>query len=313
MIRSLLILGGIHFTEGHYYEMIATLNDVYNLTRRFSVYPESLTALSNLSLAYRNLADYGHSLRVINQANRMIREENIDEVGSFFFVKPTELFAILGRATQRQFFAYAKTTLREATKKKNLIGLGHYHMCFANYHMNHLRLKNAILAADKALASFGRAEDRDDMVLALTQRAIVGVLRAEFKEAAAALEQATDIYDKIHCEYLRPFLLLAKGMLARSTNAEDARSVLTEALRTSKRIGTREITWQIQRELALFYQGRGEPNKALAHYKDAVETIKEITETIDDERLKISYLEVPFRKRVFDEIKEIKKQLREST
>ena len=102
--------------------------------------------------------------------------------------------------------------------------------------------------------------------------------------------------------------MLAKAMLARTENAEDARKILNEALRTSRKMGTREITWQIQREFALYYKGRDELHRALSHYKDTVDTIKQITETIDEEELKMSYLEVPFRKRVFDEIKNLKRE-----
>ena len=59
--------------------------------------------------------------------------------------------------------------------------------------------------------------------------------------------------------------------------------------------------------MALYYRDKGQFKRALKYYKDAVETIKQITESIPTEEIKISYLEVPFRKRVFDEIKELKK------
>ena len=104
--------------------------------------------------------------------------------------------------------------------------------------------------------------------------------------------------------------MLGKSMLARARGDANAKSILAEALRTSKKIGTREITWQIQREYALHHRDCGELHKALAGYKDAVETIRQITETIDEDELRASYLDVPFRKRVFDEIKELKKQVR---
>ena len=73
---------------------------------------------------------------------------------------------------------------------------------------------------------------------------------------------------------------------------------------------TREYTWQIQRELALYHKDQGELHKALQYYRDAIDMIKEITETIDGDELKASYLALPFRKRVFDEIKALKKQLK---
>lgn len=101
--------------------------------------------------------------------------------------------------------------------------------------------------------------------------------------------------------------MLGKSMLARLEHANDARKILADALKVSKKMGTRETTWQIQREFALYYKDKGEPHKALAQYKDAIETIKQITETIDEEELRLSYLQVPFRRRVFDEIKDLKR------
>jgi hypothetical protein len=105
---------------------------------------------------------------------------------------------------------------------------------------------------------------------------------------------------------LKPLLMLAKATLARLEHSNDARKLLADALRTSKKMGTREITWQIQRESALYHKDEGEPHKALAYYRDAIETIKQITETIDEEELRLSYLEVPFRRRVFNEIRDLK-------
>jgi len=37
-----------------------------------------------------------------------------------------------------------------------------------------------------------------------------------------------------------------------------------------------------------------------------METIKQITESIADDGIKVSYLSLPFRKRVFDEIRALK-------
>jgi tetratricopeptide (TPR) repeat protein len=102
--------------------------------------------------------------------------------------------------------------------------------------------------------------------------------------------------------------MLGRGMIARCADDEDARQLLAEGLRTSKKMGTRETTWQIQRELALHHRDRGEYRKALDYFQDAIETLKQITETLDEEELKVSYLEVPIRKRIFDEIKEMRRQ-----
>ena len=105
--------------------------------------------------------------------------------------------------------------------------------------------------------------------------------------------------------------MLGRGMVARCAGGDDARQILSEGLRASKKMGTREITWQIQRELALYHRDRSEYHKALGYFQDAVEMLKQITETLDEEELKVSYLETPLRKRIFDEIKELRKQTRQ--
>jgi tetratricopeptide (TPR) repeat protein len=197
-------------------------------------------------------------------------------------------------------------------KVNNRIGMGHYFVCYSHYYLSKLQYENALRFARRALKEFGDAKDRDDIVLMLVQVAVIRGLQGAEDESRHNVLKAQAIYEKIHCEYLKPFLLFAKGMLARSTRSDDAKAVLTEALRTSRKIGTREITWQIQREFALHHRDLGEPHKALAYYRDAVETIKQITESIDEEELKASYLEVPFRKRVFEEIKELKKQTKKA-
>lgn len=160
--------------------------------------------------------------------------------------------------------------------------------------------------AEKAIALFTKAEDRDDIVLALIQKAIVLASLGKIDEAAKSAKKAVKIYDEIHCEYLKPFLMLGRGMIARLAGESDARALLAEGLRTSRKMGTREMTWQLQRELALYHNDRGEPHKAMEYYQDAIDTLKQITETLDDEELRTSYLEVPIRLRVFNEIKELR-------
>jgi hypothetical protein len=71
-------------------------------------------------------------------------------------------------------------------------------------------------------------------------------------------------------------------------------------------MGTREFTWQIYRELALLHKEKGEIKKALSNFRNSIETIRQITESIDGDDVKTSYLSVPFRKRVFEEIKDLK-------
>jgi serine/threonine protein kinase/tetratricopeptide (TPR) repeat protein len=308
LTTSMSDLGGCFYTEGSFYKMIDALKEAYNIAIRYNKYLSAITILSNLSLAFRTIADYGQSLNMLYQAEEIIKQENIQVLNSAFLNKPTMLYVMLGKHEESEFKLRAQRLHERAKRTNNHIGAGHYSMAFAMYHMNRLQANEALNNAKKALFSFKKAADKDDIVLSLAHVAIIQIALGKPKQARASLKQAEEIYEAIHCEYLKPLLMLGKAMLARSERSENSRKVLNDALKTSKKMGTREITWQIQREFALYHRDRGELHKALAHYKDAVETIKQITETIDEEEIKMSYLEVPFRNRVFDEIRDLKRE-----
>lgn len=308
LATSMSDLGGCFYTEGSFYKMIDTLKEAHKIAMKYNKYLSAITILSNLSLGYRTVADYGLSLKMLLQAEDFSKREGIQALNSAFLNKPTMLYVMLGKAKETEFKASARRLYERARKTKNRIGSGHHSMAFALYHLNKLQPGEALIHAKKALSLFKRAADRDDVVSALVHIGIIQISLGKPKLARTSLEQAEKIYEEIHCEYLKPLLMLGKAMLARFEQSDDAKKVLADALRTSKKMGTREITWQIQRESALYYKGRGEPHKALFLYRDTVEMIKQITETIDEEGLKMSYLAVPFRKRVFDEIKNLKRE-----
>jgi len=306
-------LAGCYYTEGSFYRMIETLTEAFHTALKYSNYQSAVTILSNLSLGYRTVADYGLSIKTLSKAQEIITQEGSQETNVAFLNKPTMLYLMLGKAKETEFKVSARQLYERARKTNNRIGSGHHSMAFALYHLNKLQPDEALIHARKALSFFRKAADRDDVVSALAHIAIIQISQGKLKQARANLQQAEEIYEAIHCEYLKPLLMLAKAMLARLEHAEDAKKILTDSLKVSKKMGTRETTWQIQREFALYHKDGGEPHKALAYYRDAIETIKQITETIDEEELKVSYLEVPFRKRVFDEIKELKKQIKKAT
>jgi len=307
-IQSLNSLGGNYFTNGNYSALLQNLKHVYSLAISYNQLLTAVNASYNMILACRALGDYGQALAAIKQTERLIRERNISRIGPISYIKPVQLYALLGSTTEKEFTLRAQILRRSAVSISSAIGLGHYNMCYSTYHHINLRHKKALAFADKALAFFKKAEDRDDVVLALIQKSILLATLGEIKEAARSIKQAVKIYDEIHCEYLKPFLMLGRGMISRCAGDDDARALLAEGLRASKKMGTRENTWQIQRELALYHRDRNEYRKAIDYFQDAIETLKQITETLDEEELKISYLEVPSRKRIFDEIKDLKRR-----
>ncbi len=306
LVASMSALGGCYYTEGSFHKMINALREAYEIALKNGKYLSAITILSNLSLVYRIIADYTQSLKILLQAEDLGKREGFQAWNSAFLNKPTLLYMMLGKAKEKDFKAAALRLHERATKTKNHIGLGHHSMAFAIYHMNKLQPDEALVHARKALSFFKKAADRDDVVSAHAHIALIQLSLGKPKPARASLEQAEEIYEAIHCEYLKPLLMLAKGTLARLEHADDAKKILADALRVSKKMGTRETTWQIQREFALYHKEQDEPHKALACYKDAIETIKQITETIDEEELRLSYLQVPFRRRVFDEIKHLR-------
>jgi len=308
MIQSLNSICGNYYARGNYPLLLANIKNAYSLAIRYNQLSEAVNAGYNIVLAYRALGDYGQAMASINHTERLARERSITQIGSTSNIKPAQLYALLGKSFEKRFISKMHMLRLSAANFNSAIGLGHYNMCYSTYHHINLRHKKALTFADKALAFFKKAEDRDDVVLALVQKSILLATLGEIKEAARSIKQAVKIYDEIHCEYLKPFLMLGRGMIARCAGDDDARALLAEGLRASKKMGTRENTWQIQRELALYHRDRSEYGKAIDYFQDAIETLKQITETLDEEELKISYLEVPSRKRIFDEIKDLKKR-----
>jgi hypothetical protein len=78
---------------------------------------------------------------------------------------------------------------------------------------------------------------------------------------------------------------------------------MVEAIDTSKAFGTREWTWQIQYHLAGLYKEAGDISNAVKYSREAVNTLKEITEAFDNSEQISSYLSVPLRAQVFEFIK----------
>lgn len=313
LIDSLMRLGGSYYVEGNYASLIDTLKEVHSLATRYNQKVTAVNAQFNLVLAYRVIGELGRALEYLALAERSLREKAISQISSVAFIKAPQLYALLGEATEGEFTKSNRNLHLASERANNRMSLGHYNMCYSTYHQINGRYRRSLGFAEKAIALFTRAEDRDDIVLALVQKAIVQASLDHVTEAAKVVARATKIYEEIHCEYLKPFLMLGRGMIARLAGEGDARALLAEGLRASRKMGTREITWQLQRELALYHRDRGEAGRAMEYYQDAIDTLKQITETLDDEKLRVSYLQVPVRNRVFDEIRELRSEIRRSS
>jgi len=216
------------------------------------------------------------------------------------------LYLILGNIFRKKFHAYLEKIKRRATRFNNTIALGHRQLMLSLYYYYHLKIGRALQHAHKSLSFFKEAEDKDDIVDSLSHITLYLIEQGKFKEASKYLIEAKEIYENIHCEYLKPLLLFSEGSFARLVKQNKCLNILLQALHISKKMGARELTWKIQRELALYHLDRGEIQNTLMYLSDEIDTIKQITESIDNEDIKISYLSVPIRKRAFSEVKLIK-------
>jgi tetratricopeptide (TPR) repeat protein len=301
-------LGGIHYVQGNFYDQINILRKAINQQLKYSRYHAAYN-LGNISLVYRCVADYREGLRAIERAFDLYENFMTATLGEFVLLKSTSLYLMLGEKLKDKYMEHMKKTEAAAKRHNNMIVIAHTQLLKARYYYQRLAMGQAIRHAREAIRIFDRAADKDDLVDSRTQMGIIFLERGDIREAESYLSQARNIYNDIHCEYLNPQLLYAEGVQARVIKLATAKEKLLAALKTSKKMFTREYTWQIQRELALYHKEKGELHKALQYYRDAIDMIKEITETIDGDEVKASYLALPFRKRVFDEIKILKQQL----
>ena len=305
---SLNALGGIYYIQGDFYSQIRVLKENFNEIVKYNLYNASF-CLSNLSLAHMSVADYREAYKALELAASFYDYLKGKYANEWALSKYIHFYALLGDAEKENYRRYLKRTISIAKRNANSIILGHTKLINGIYNYQRLQSSKTILNINAAIKIFRNANDRDDIVDGLTLKTMILIEKGDLKEASKAVTEAREIFDAIHCNYLKPQLLLAEGALARAQQSDTALARLKEALKISKKMFTREYTWQIQRELALYHKDRGELHKALQYYRDAIDMIKEITETIDGEELKTSYLSLPFRKRVFDEIKVLKKQL----
>ncbi len=308
-ITTLRTLGGIHYIQGNYTKTIEIQKKSLKIAGKYKKIISMITTYSNLSLAFIHLADYQVASEYLNYSKKLINAYNIKRQYSIFTGKLCLLYMRLGTKTEVEFYKYYILSKSNARIYKNTIRLGHTKLYKSEFFYQRLECSEAEKYAKKALGLFRKANDRDDIVDALIHIVMIGLEAGKIEEAAERVNEAREIFDAINCKYLQPRLLLAEGALGRLREDKNAHEILGKALKISRKMGTRETTWQIYRELALLYKDKGDINKALSNYRDSIETIRQITESIDGDELKTSYLSLPFRKRVFDEIKQLKKSL----
>jgi len=302
-------LGGIYYVQGNYVRMIQTLEDLLADLILQRNYADIILTMFNIVIAYKAICNYNDALKLLHEIHKIRKEKGVKRDFEINTLPEARLYLALGKDFKKEYDNIMKASKRIILKIQNVFRLGHYYLITADENYNKLRLKRSLTALDKAIKLFKKVNSRDDLCESLLKKSIILCELGQPKRARLYIKQAWNIYEQIHCEYLKPQLLLARGMVERLNGEDKAIETLREALKVSRKQLTREQTWQIQREMALYYRGKGQYRRALKYYKDAVEITKQITESIPTEEIKLSYLEVPFRKRVFEEIKELKKRL----
>ncbi|MBN2071778.1 MAG: protein kinase [Candidatus Krumholzibacteriota bacterium] len=303
-VSNLSMLGSIYYINGNFHLLISTLNKALAITKRLNMHSFMIIILSNLSTAYHILGDYRSALDFNNRAKSMMEQySNYDLINVF---KQLRFIITFGDFYKTELRHYSNKLRRQALKNNNSIILGLRSLALSRYYYQLLSHTKALKYALKALDYFRKTADKDDIVDTLSHMCIYELENNNTEQAASYIKEAREIFDAIHCDYLKPYLLLAEGSLSRVTHNSAAELILKEAYKASSKMGTRENTWQIQRQLALYYIDSGSYNNAVEMFREAIETIKQITESIPEEDMKLSYLSLPFRKRIFDEIKSLK-------
>jgi class 3 adenylate cyclase/tetratricopeptide (TPR) repeat protein len=129
----------------------------------------------------------------------------------------------------------------------------------------------------------------------------VDILRGKLASARGDHGEAIDIADTViawlHRHELRQFLpaalLLKSRALIASERPEEADPILREARSRAEEMGYRRLLWEIDLELSRIAADRGDAAEAAALRAEAASIVSAITQTIDDEELRASFLALP--------------------
>jgi class 3 adenylate cyclase/tetratricopeptide (TPR) repeat protein len=124
-----------------------------------------------------------------------------------------------------------------------------------------------------------------------------GLLVAARGDHVRAVEIAEAVIAWLHRHELRQFLpaalLLKSRALIASELPEEADPLLREARSRAEEMGYRRLLWEIDLELSRVMADRGDAAEAGALRAEAASIVSAITETIDDEELRASFLALP--------------------
>ena len=124
-----------------------------------------------------------------------------------------------------------------------------------------------------------------------------GRIAAAEEELDEAVRIATEVLERLRGMGVRPFvpeaLLMQGTSLAALGRRPEAERVLREARSEAEALGHRRVLWEILRELSAVRAAEGDLEEAGRLRGEAGRIIREIAETIEDERLRSSFLARP--------------------
>ena len=305
VIRYMTTKAGIHYIQGRFSDQIELLNNAYNMTDKYNINYDLHTIFSNLVFGYMTIAMYSEAINLLRKSQAFITDHKISLLPFAYFSIGAHTLLYVGDLYLKDFLEWIKRLEESAIKSHNKHSLGFKELITGEYQYFNTAFEKASEHFGEALEIFTSLKGRDDMLDALLRLSLAYRQMGDHERAGDYARRGTEIFEQIRCGYLEPLHAFVTALVECDRNP-DSPSPLLEAIDTSRRYGTREWTWQIQFELARFHKRSGDISGAVKYAREAINTLREITEPFDDPEMVSPYLEVPLRKQVFEFVKSLK-------
>ena len=113
--------------------------------------------------------------------------------------------------------------------------------------------------------------------------------------ARARLKKAESLVKELAIDKDMTRVLLLKSRIKGKSSPPQALSDLHDAIAICKIIYFPEMSWQLYREIALIHQKMGDDGKAREYWEKASKVLKQITNRLEEDDLKYSYMRHPKR------------------
>jgi tetratricopeptide (TPR) repeat protein len=304
-IRYISNQAGIYYVQGHFNKQIEILSNAYNMIRKYQLYRDLLGVISNLALAYMSIAKYSESINLINDGCESIKTYGISVIPPFYHSISAHSFMYLGDQYKNEYEEQINKLGALARQNRNKHSLGHKELISGEYQYFHMVYKESAKHYSKAFAIFHNINAKDDMLDALLKMSLAHRYMNDHEKAREYAKRAAKIFREINCGYLKPLYTYVIALTDYYDN-QGTLAPLLEAIDTCRAYGTRELTWQIQFQLAQHYKNVGDISASIKYCRESINTLKEITESLNDSNQIYSYLKVPLRQQVFCFVKSLK-------